>query len=289
MKKLAISLMLGLLSMQSFAREEKDVTLEALLDFKESREVTVNEVDVDRLEVIKQKANTLGIQSGAYYASNKIKDMLEADAKRLDSLYDFTRLGIARTYKGVYLVNPVIVEMGQSITLAPDSRSFILRDQTYIIAKDPYLSLSAPSWRTYLSFSVEPPQVPADMIKPKTANEIALWRSEMLKGYKIGIRQVEQVTTLRFARLTRDILGMHNYELLKPRKIVSDIKIADAYYPVSGGGNRMDIKESRVSIEVNPQLNSNRWNWETVPRLADVTDLFPNGALVNDWVTVNGR
>jgi hypothetical protein len=111
----------------------------------------------------------------------------------------------------------------------------------------------------------------------------------MLAGYEVGIKQVEQVTTMRFARLTRDIIGMKRFELLKQRNVVSDIKIADAYYPVSGGGNRMNIKESRVSIEVNPQLNANRWNWETIPRLADVTDLFPNGALVNDWVTVNGR
>lgn len=268
---------------------EQDPSLQVLLDFKETREVRVNEADVERLKVLKAKAHTLGIQSGAYYASKKIRDNLESMSIKLDSIYDFGRLGLAKPYKGAYIVNPVIAELNKTIMMSPDSRSFIVRDQTFIIAKDPYLSLVPPNWRTYITFAVEPPQIPTDLIKPKTAEEIKVWRTEMLAGYEVGIKQVEQVTTMRFARLTRDIIGMKRFELLKQRNVVSDIKIADAYYPVSGGGNRMNIKESRVSIEVNPQLNANRWNWETIPRLADVTDLFPNGALVNDWVTVNGR
>lgn len=289
MRQFLIAAFLTVLTFPAFSNARNDPSLAALLDYKETRSVKVNEQEVERAKILRAKAHTLGIQSGAYYASKKIKSNLEAIGSKLDSIYDFSRLGIAHPYKGAFIVNPVIAEIDKSIMLSPDSRSFIVRDQTFAITKEPYLSLTPPSWRSYLFFAVEPPQIGNDVIKPRTPEEIKLWREEMLAGYEVGIRQVEQVTATRFARLTRDIIGMMRFELLKQRNIVSDIKIADVYFPVSGGGNRMNVNESRVSIEVNPQLNSNRWNWATIPRLADVTDLFPNGAMVNDWVTVNGK
>ena len=256
---------------------QTDPSLQVLLDYKETRQVKVNQADVERMKVLKAKAHTLGIQSGAYFASKKIKSNLEQISFKLDAIYDFGRIGIAKPYKGAFIVNPVIAELDKTIMMSPDSRSFIVRDQTFIIAKDPYLSLTPPTWRTYITFAVEAPQIPTDLIKPKTAEEIQVWRSELLAGYEVGIKQVEQVTATRFARLTRDVIGMMRFELLRQRNVVSDIKIADAYYPVSGGGNRMNIKESRVSIEVNPQLNANRWNWETIPRLADVSQSLELG------------
>lgn len=287
MIRLLVVLTLSFISSMTYAND--DASLNALLNFKETRAVKVNEQDVERLKILRAKAHTLGIQSGAYYASNKIMTNLESISHKLDTVYDFGRIGIAKPYKGAYIINPVVAETDTSIMLSPDSRSFIVRDQTFLIAKEPFLALAPPSWRTYVTFSAEKPQVPNDLIKPKTPEEISAWKKEMLAGYEVGIRQVEQVTALRFARLTRDIVGMMRFELLKQRNIISDIRIADAYYPVSGGGNRMNVNESRVSIELNPQLNSNRWNWETIPRLTDVSDLFPNGSLVNDWITVNGR
>ena len=263
-----------------------DPSLDALLNFEESHPATnLSTEEIERLKIIKAKAKTLGIQSGAHHASKAMMVMLNEMAVKLDSIYDFGRLGVVTPYKGAYLVSPVVLEIEKSINLASDSRSFIVRDQTFIISKEPYITLTPPTWRTYLTFSVEPPRLPEDMIKPKTAEEKAAWRSELLSGYEMGIKQVEDVTVARFARLGRDVVGMKRFELLRQRKVISDIKIADAYYPVSGGGNRLDVNESRVSIDVNPQLNSNRWNWETIPRLSDISDLFPKGMPFEDWTS----
>lgn len=286
--KCVIALAFLALSPFSYANND-DKHLQSLLDFKEVRTVKLSSEETERLRILRAKAHTVGLQSGAYYASNKIRERLDKMSVKLDAIYDFSRLGVVRPYKGAFVVNPVISEMEKTIALSPDSRSFIVRDQTFVITKDPFMALTAPSWRSYLTFNVEPPQIPDDMLKPKTPEEISAWREEMLIGYEIGINQAVEVTVMRFARLTRDIVGMQRFDLLRQRKVVSDIRIADAYYPVSGGGNRMNINESRVSIEINPQLNTNRWDWEIIPRLADVSDLFPNGAMVNDWVTIDAK
>lgn len=276
-----------ILSPYAFANDA-DPALQSLMNFKESR-VTVKyaPAEEERLKVLKIKANSIGLQSGAFYAANKIRTRLEGLSNTLDNIFDFGRLGVVRNYKGAYIVNPIVSEVEKSIMLSPDSRSFVIRDQIFLIAKDPYLSLSIPSWRSYIEFQVEPVRIPDDMIPPNTEEEIQVWKRELLIGYQMGINQVEDIFVTRFARLSRDIIGMQRYELLRQRNMVSDIKIADAYYPVSGGGNRMNINESRVSIEINPALNSNRWDWETIPRLADVSDLFPNGSELRNWVTLD--
>ncbi len=264
-----------------------DPLFDSLLQFEETKMVAVDHKSAERLKVIRAAAQTIGLQSGSYYASTEVRKNLETIGDRLDGIYDFSRLGLVSLHKGVYVINPVIVEIEKQISMSPDARSFIVRDQVYEIVKDPYLSLSAPSWRTYLTFDVEPPQIPEDMIRPTTPDEKAAWKEEMHKGYSMGVRQVEDLAILRFKRLTRDILGMTLYPMLRDRKLVSDVKIAEAYYPVSGGGNKMNIRESRVSIDVNPQLNTNRWDWQVIPRLSDISDLFPEDGDFEGWIRVN--
>jgi defect in organelle trafficking protein DotC len=265
---------------------QSDAGLQKLLNHKETRTVKLTATESERLKIIKEKAYSLGHQSGAYHAGKIIRERLERMSPTLDSLYDFGRLGILQSYKGVYIINPIVHEIEKSISLSPDSRSFIVRDQIFIIAKDPYLSLTIPSWRSYTELQVEPVYVPEDLIAPKTKEEVEAWKSSMLAGYKLGIAQVEDTVVKRLQRLTSDIIGMLRYKLLRQRNLISNIKISDVYYPVSGGGNRMNINETRASIEVNPALNTNRWDWKTIPRLADISEMFPNDNDFQKWISV---
>lgn len=249
--------------------------LETLKDMKDDREVKLKREE-QGYQLMVAEALALGSKGGYFHRAKEINEYLKKLAPRLDETHNINHLGLVKPYKGLHIVYPVITVQEHAISSSEEGRSFIIRDKVYRIAKDPKIRVSPPSWRDYLLMTASAPgDFPAELL-PRNRMEEEAWEAAVEKGWRKGIEYADREFQRKHERLARDIDGMQRFVLLRQRRMVSDIQIADKYFPVSGGGHQLNIQESRVSIALNPALSSNRWNWEPVPELADITELFPN-------------
>lgn len=268
------------------AKADEPSLLNTLKNMKDDREVALKRNSAEG-QLMVSEALKLGSDGGRFYRGQQINDYLESHAEVLDATRDVERLGLVKKYKGVYISFPVVTEQDYAVSMASDKRSFVIRDKVYRIVKNPKMRPQPPNWREFLLLDNKAPSgFPAELL-PRNKAEKKLWEEYVERGWKLGVEYANQQVLKNITRLTREIMGMQLYVLLKQRKMITHIQITDQYYPVSGGGYQLNIEESRVSIGLNPQLSSNRWNWQPIPQLADITGLFPKGTSLPGYYTDN--
>ena len=235
--------------------------------------------------ILENEANSLGVMIGQYDASLQINEYLSLNERKLglDKFGSFEMLGIAKKYKGVWLVNPSIKQFEQQYLISPDKKSFTVKDKHFAVDKEPYFTKTKPSWRDYLLQEISPPTLSNASVLPRNKQEQVIWKKALRSGYNYGFDSQQESALYQIAHFADMIVGMNLYDVLKSRKIVSDFIITDDFYPISGGGFELDINLSNVRITVNPSLESNAWDWEEVPELRDVSDLLPMRLNKRDW------
>lgn len=286
MVKYVVAAIALIVSTSAIAAQSDPDLLRSLKDMKDDREIAIKRED-QTYQLMVAEALSLGSAGGYFYRVQQINNYLESKGSALDKTHNATQLGLVKPYKGLYITYPVINQQENAISSDAEGRVFIIRDKVYRIAKDPKIRLTPPSWREYLIMTAEAPSDFPSELLPRNSEEKRAWEEAIEKGWQKGIEYADREFRRNHKRLLRDLNGMQLFVLLRQRKMVSDIQIADRYYPVSGGGHQLNIQESRVSIEINPALQSNRWNWEPIPELADITELFPssldrNGFYIRD-------
>lgn len=228
--------------------------------------------------IVKEEAIITGTQAGFYWAANEINRVLLSHSELLD-LIEFSPLLIEGAR--YYIVPPVITEDEGTRLISESRRSIRMIDRSYYIEQQPKFALEPPTWRDYLLLSVSPPRRPAEALLGSDRHEIAIWEEGVQQGWEIGIEQAYLTHQNKVAQLTSDYRGMILYHILLTHNMVTEPQIEESYQSVAGGGRRLIIEESNVSIEVNPALNSNRYSWEVVPQLPDISHLFPERIYLN--------
>lgn len=248
--------------------------LNSLKSMKMSDDVVESPEQDGHIREMVVEAESVGTRAGAYYAAKKINAWLNARASFLDVTYDFSDSVIA--YKGVYILPPSISERKDDTEII-GGKTFVVKRQVFAIESEPRFVYEVPTWRNYLIIAPGKPEQPATALLPRSKSEIELWQAAVDKGWSTGVKQAIYVVNGRFAKMARDIVGFDRYHLLVAAKVVSEPKIKHKYTPVSGGGYELSIEDSVVEIVVNPLLNTDRYRWQSIPRLPDVSGLFPRG------------
>lgn len=232
----------------------------------------------EALNIVREEAMSIGTQAGLYWAASEINQMLLDHSYLLNEI-DFAPLLIDK--RRYFIIPPVITEDEGTRVLSTTGRSIRLIDKTYRIEREPRFALEPPTWHDYLLISVSPPNRPAEALLGSDADEIRAWEQGVADGWDIGVEQALLTHQNKVMQLTNDYQGMIRYHILLTQNMVSSPQINESYQPIAGGGRRLVIEESNVEITVNPSLNSNRYSWEVVPQLPDISHLFPDSIYLN--------
>jgi len=232
----------------------------------------------ENLSIVKQEATAVGISAGRFYASNEINNFLERHKEKLDQV-DFKLVMIKR--KNYYIVPPVITVTNSTRALDDARRYIKINDETIRIESDPRFVVELPSWRDFLMLQPKSPRHPTDAFLPENEQERKVWKRAFNQGFKTGIKLAEQTLDNKWANLLKTFQGMQLYHVFRERNIVTAPRVEETYAPVVGGGQELVLEESTVEIVVNPRLNANRFSWRSIPRLPDISHLFPRGLHIN--------
>lgn len=222
-------------------------------------------------------AMALGTQAAAKYEAERINEILiEKYGDFFDTLFRFERVLIKRDSYSI--LPPVILRHEGAMRVNRTAQVFRVNQEALKINKDPRFVISPPSWREYLLLPVQEVDYKnAARLAPTDTRQQEAWNRAVDKGWEAGIELMEKMLSRNYARLARDFQGMVRYHVLRKFNIVSDVQIQEVYTPVAGGGQRISISESIATIEVSPTLNTNRFEWISLPLLPDLDDVFPRG------------
>ncbi len=285
--KLALSIAmissLTLTACQTAPQEKRisdvNMTPDSLLEFYKNYEKEIEDAGRQKeISIVRDEAMSIGTQAGYYYAVNEINKRLEKRSNYLDQI-DFKPLLIKRD--SYYILPPVIKKDNGRKMIRDSGRYLRLIDQSYYLETEAKFVLSPPTWRDYLKLSAPVPNEPADAWLPEDDQEKSVWNAALEKGFETGIKQAQLTMRNKIAKLTSDYLGLIRYGILLEKNMVSAPKVKETYAPIVGGGQRLIIEDSTVQIQVHPQLNNNRYSWEVIPQLPDVSHLFPDEIYLN--------
>jgi defect-in-organelle-trafficking protein DotC len=236
-------------------------------------DVEINEDDEEIVTLMLAEAMSLGTQGGSYWASQQISQYLSDHSHILDKI-NFKPLVIE--YPQYYVLPVVVTEDDGRSRISEKGKVMRILGKSFFIESEPKLLVSIPSWRDYLYVDAMPPNAPHEAYQKYIDKYPTIWVNGIKQGWNVGLEQAVYTIETRISRLTRDYIGLVRYHLIKDQNIISGPIIKEVYRPVSGGGNELSIEDTIVEIEISPQLNTNRFNWNMVPQLPDVSHLFPD-------------
>lgn len=227
---------------------------------------------------LQSTAFAYGVQAGTYWQSKNVAAYLTVKQKMFDAGFNFEPLLIK--YPKYSIAPAVISEDEGRLRTSESGQTLRILGKTYIINVKPRFVFNPLNWRQYLYISSSKPIKPLSEALPKNEKEQRIWDAAIEKGWGVGVKSVNYTIRVRFARLTRDYIGMTRYHLLRSHNMVSEPIINEKYKAVSGGGRVLNIEDSLITIEQTPSMNMTREQWKALPQLPDVSYLFPAG--IND-------
>jgi len=229
-----------------------------------------------RIKIIREAAYSIGSQHGLYWQMDILKNRISDLEEGFDNVYSAPLKSLMIKYKNYYIVPPVINSTNGGMRKNDNGRVLRIAQQTYRIIQDPYFVINPPSWRDYFILNSPVPHKVNQALLPNTDEEQSVWRKAVNKGWRAGIAQANSILQTQVARITRDIIGMVNFHLLRAKNMISEPEVIARYFPVTGGGREMSIRDSIIKIKSDPTLNANRLSWRALPRLPDASKLFPH-------------
>lgn len=232
-----------------------------------------------RTKAVHAAAKSAGAQAGLYWRTEQLQTELERNARFLDDTYNAAIEALLIKHRDYYIVVPVISGTDGGMRKNDTGRVLRIARQTFRIERDPYFVVNPPTWRDYLAGRAATPKSPPKALLPHSREEYAIWLRGVEEGWKAGVTQADTIMQVNIARLTRDVVGMARYHMLRIQRMVSEPVVKEKYLPVSGGGRAMSIEDSTISITSDPLLNANRNAWRPMPQLPDTRHLFPDAYL----------
>lgn len=227
------------------------------------------EVSVIRAEALQEAAVSLGARAGLAKRLNDIAISIEKQTDIYDKSFNFTRLTIAIPSneaqpttgpKGsngeIAMLLPPILLDGRDADSVPNEDEMRLADRIYkihqkskLVPVDKRTGIPAvPNWRDYLIFSFQEVQMPHHALLPKNDAEKILWNDWVLKGWKEGEKQAEDLFENGFARLKRDFHGMLKARLAFSQGVLTLPMVAGVNMGVTGGGSEMRLNDRVIRI-----------------------------------------
>ncbi|MBN2690164.1 MAG: type IV secretory system conjugative DNA transfer family protein [Gammaproteobacteria bacterium] len=216
-------------------------------------------VNYIRQNIIKETAQSVGAQAALAWSSENINKLLESQSEYLAEVYNFQMMMLDHN-----VVSPVLVEADNALNV-DDNSTLRLADKIYKILKPARFATVTPSWRDYLWMNYKSPETPDGSLLPKNNYEKALWNKYILKGWKDGLRQADEVFSININRLNRDFQGMILYQKLLSQKLVTKPFVSKADLGITGDSNNLRINDRVLRITAVAHLVKNSRKWE--PRI----------------------
>jgi defect-in-organelle-trafficking protein DotC len=235
-------------------------SLEALMAIRPGYSPTEN-ADSGRDEAIRQAAWAYGAQGGDAAECFAINEMLRRYAPTLDRVYDFRSLVLPAGNGQTLIRPPVVTEAQMAVALAPGGQVSRETDTIYAISRQAELATAVPQWRTWLVRNVSPPSPPVATLRPRTPQEVEIWRKGVAYGWAAGQRQAVEIFLDDLGRLDREIMGMARYRVLLAGGRVQAPVISELNRDVQGGHNLMRVDDREIRIQTQPGLDGDRAHW----------------------------
>lgn len=211
-----------------------------------------------RLAAIRTTAASLGARGALAWRATHIDAALKAEGGYLDHVYDFNQILIRDN-----VLPPVLTSADNTLNLANDA-AIRLADRTYRIVSPARFVTAPPTWRTYLWLGYKKPEVPDFSLLPRNNPEVIVWNEYLVRGWKQGLAQANEIFSSNLSRLTRDYLGMVMYRKLLAQKMISQPYVASASLGVTGNANELRIDDQIMRITQRSKLNPDSKAWNAV-------------------------
>lgn len=217
-----------------------------------------SKVSFVRQEMLQSAALSFGTQAGLANAAvtiNKALDKFNGSDKRLDTVYDFSKIMLEPGFL------PPVISEGHNAYNQPTANEVRAADTIYKIEFPARIVNAAPNWRDYLYVEMSEPETPAKSTLPKNSAENKIWDEWVKKGWEDGYVQAADLYESGLARLDRDFKGMIRYKKLYQLNMVTKPKITKTELGVTGGGNEMAVGDRVIKKTYDAELNpkSNKW------------------------------
>lgn len=218
-----------------------------------------------RKEALKEAALSYGARGGLASRTYEISLQLKKRESYLDKIYDFRQLLIAAP-SGLQIEPPIISESLDALLIENDGQTAAVSDTIYNINRNVHIVSAARNWRQYLERQWGEVEEPPEILRPVNAEERALWRDLVEKGWAEGVIQADEIFEQDLATLNSDFNGMVRYRRLLAQNMVSPPFAQQLDRGVTGDGNTLRVGDRAVSITDAPKLISGSETWRPASR-----------------------
>ncbi len=207
------------------------------------------DVTESRRQLLEESGRNTGFRGGKAERAWELRQALEGQIGRLNTLYDFRTLISREGW-----LPPVIDEAVDVAHITP--RQIRTASHVYeIIVPERFVS-NPPSWRTWLMAGLSssgPDETVA--VTPENRLQKALWQAAVRQGWGEGRQSADQTLEANFNRLTRDYRGMLMYSPLLRQGFITAPVVTDQQQTVTGIG-KADHRRSRTKPQGERRLCS---------------------------------
>ncbi|MDR3135684.1 MAG: type IV secretion system DotC family protein [Deltaproteobacteria bacterium] len=190
-----------------------------------------------RERALSEMALGAGIQAGARWRYGEIlREVVGPREKLLDEIFDFGPL--VTTNGKLVLVPPVAAFAGEALRLS-GPKAALGQDGSYSLVSEARLSGLAPDWRHYLLGLPRGPSGIHEAYLPKGGAELKKWRSQVDRGWQLGIEQADRLFASNLATLSRDYVGMMIFKRLIVGKYAKEAGTTESV-------TDLEVKESEI-------------------------------------------
>ena len=217
-------------------------------------------VDI-RKDALKEAAISYGARGGLAYRTWHIRKTLEQRATYLDKIFNFRALLIAAP-SGFLMEPPIISETVDNMLIEAGGQTAAVSDTIFNINKNVEIVSAARNWRQYLDREWGAIDEPPEVLKPANAEERAIWKEYVAKGWKEGEAQANEVFEMDLNALVADFNGMVRYRKLLAQNMITLPFTQQVDRGVTGNGTTMRVGDRAVQITEIPQLVSGSDVWQ---------------------------
>ncbi len=231
---------------------------------KEIKKETALPLDI-RKEALKEAALSYGARGGLAARTYDIRKQLDKRASYLDKVYNFRELLIAAP-SGLQIEPPIVSESLDALLIEANGQTAAVSDTIYNINRNANIVSAARNWRQYLERQWGDVEEPPEILRPMNAEERAIWRELVEKGWKEGTVQADEIFEQDLNTLIADFNGMVRYRKLLAQSMISPPFAQQIDRGVTGDGNTMRVGDRAVQITDAPKLISGSNTWRPASR-----------------------
>ncbi len=219
-----------------------------------------------RVSALKKTALKLGVASGFNSELLKIKKDINSISYSLDGLFDFGALmRTANTGEFEMFLQPGVVSVSKNRVILNSDNFITTIDEENKIIKNEKLVTEAQNWRTYLLIDSEQNiTTPFNAVLPKNEIEELIWKTEIKKGWSLGVSQAHLEVSSYARKLGKEFVGMVKYtRMTLEDKIENPVLIMDkTNYETDG--STLNINVARYNINSPAVFNKDSGEWEVL-------------------------